>query len=1159
MGRFSQFRVVDSGETGSEEEPTLQPPAQPPNNNNTDDHHSHSSFGSEHDDGGDAKRLQPTQPATQPNEKYISPPSQHDSEEEEQQSAKEAGDAPDTPTHEATAAVAAVVPPVNSPDSRDPAHHAAPSFSAASSHQSETPSAAQVSIKTFPRNRVAQPQVAPTPPVAEEHADTPLLAGPHDVAQEKAVSRPESRRSPTASKHAKSNTATASSSSSAHSAAEADRVPSTAADAATASSPTAAAAGAARADPELVLQLSSHGSSQHGDKAPAVQEVESGEPDAVAANTAPQDAESPSQVNVEQTGAAPGDVLTEAPKKKKASAGCSFFSCSKKKKQKEEERHQQDNARAQGVQADGSSPAAEAPQKKKTSALCGIFSNKKKADKDGAANAPSAAQPADQPVDATVNDRADASPPHEGSNSELSIPVAAGAGANEDQNSASQQQQEQEGTHSKKGESELGDAATAGAVPSTPAAPPAGDGAAASSLAQEQPHSPSQAGSEAGAPDTNPVPVKTSHTASSLSFATHSDTPKKEAEAVEEGGKEEAEQADAAPATAAAAVSDGKENNTKDRHVKRVKAVVRRKRQKPEQEAVAVSAEARRAHKQQGSDSETHSSPHDAPQEAEEPQEEVREKETHGKESASAARFTPQKKVSSERAAAEVAPARTSAAHSNKRSSHPSSAKAAPTHSDPYSSYSSYSGSGSYSYSYSYSDSYTASSERNESHSPSHHSTPKKAAPAVETSGAPPPQASKKQQQQPPVQSVQPRSSAAASPLPNNNTTAIESHFTRWSVRADDLVLREEEPPASMPAYQRRILLDLRARERRDAEEAARDLRELTFRPRIHVLPGQEANRSNIIEEERSHSPMGGGCVSPSYSPASGFSDVSPRRYSIRHISPHLLEPRKAPPQPAAPSFKPEISEYARKEVATDRGVFQRLYHPDTAPTPVAAPTYSHKPEISDYAKQLYPVPRGGRLPSRNADHSNRDDSAVRRESVFDRLYRQRNSPGTSPNASPSRSAAHPPSFHPQITELARRQAEGVPKEPVGERLYRSARSPRGEDRSPYRQRQAPNDTITSNSDNNKAGRSDLINGYRTAQDGAAAAENINDHGEYDPQRDYATQREYGVGEVVPQSDRASWTSSSLSQSSFSVKGPTSVKEELRRTFSKKQAAVEAV
>ena len=140
-----------------------------------------------------------------------------------------------------------------------------------------------------------------------------------------------------------------------------------------------------------------------------------------------------------------------------------------------------------------------------------------------------------------------------------------------------------------------------------------------------------------------------------------------------------------------------------------------------------------------------------------------------------------------------------------------------------------------------------------------------------------------------------------------------------------------------------------------------------------------------------------------------------------------------------------------------------------------------------------------------------------------------------------------------------------MPKEPVGERLYRNARSPRRESSILFERNvdaAANNQTIDHHNLSN--GSSQLINGHCKHDGGGngvttAEESNINDDGEYDPQRDYATQREYGIGEVIPQVDQASWSSSSLSQSSFSVKGPTSIKEEVHRSFSVRDAAVEAV
>lgn len=1147
MGRFSQFRVAYSDDTESGDEPTLQPQAQQPSNTNGNRraNDGNSSEGSVQSGSG-AKGIQSSQLATQVNEhaahyqNYVFPPPHA------------AGEEVCASQHTPTQLVEAVVPPVSSPDPRNPGRPAAAAALSSShrSHQSETPSAAQVSINAFP-NKGMTPPAAPLAgpqPMAQENetgkADRDAEEKSRDVAShQSAFSSQPSKRKPASTRSSRST-------------AEADVPPPAPAAAGDLGSAHSSAAHAAVAESVLVTELSPQQGSEPAAEAPpstseaAAATATAAAPAASAVNASP-------QITVDldvipNPDAPEAAAAADGPRQKKVSAMCAPFSF-KKKERKGVEGQQQ-------AQASSTLP----PKQKKASAMCGFISKKeKKADKKGTEQGGAEPSSVNPPADVAVNEAtaaaAAASPSQAASDGQLSIPVAAGAGDGDEHHTESQSMH-------REGVTEETQDGVAVARPSetpteaTDAAPQANEAKNANAL--------------------------TSHTTSSLSFVINAESRNEHEEETEKAGKnaeneEVGEEGSVAPAEAAGVVAKEEGKPAKDGHVKRVKAVVRRRRQKPEDEAAAAAPAAetrKRSEKKQGG-SEAHSLPHEEAEGKKAEEGESVEKPKQASKSESAARTTPKARASVEKAsttkgAAPAPPARASVEHSSKRSSHSPSQQTSPTHS---SGYSSYSGSGSYSYSYSYSssDSCTASDERDASSTPSRHSVSnakrKAASKAHAAPVLPPPESSAVVSSQ---QFTQDTATSRRSNKPAAGAAPADGRFSRWSVRADDLVLREEEPPASMPAYQRRILLDLRARERRDAEEAARDLRELTFRPRIHSLPGQEMSRTNLIEEEeRSHSPMGGGMrgrqVSPSFSPASGFSELLPRRYSVRQVSPHLLEPRQAPEQPVLPSFKPEISEYARKEVSHDRSVFQRLYNRSNPPSPVAAPEYSHKPEISEFAKQLYPAPRGGRLPGRHTENnnnsSNNDDSANRRESVFDRLYRQRNSLGTSLNTSPSRTAVHAPSFHPQITELAQRQSEGMPKEPVGERLYRNARSPRRESSTLFERNvdaAANNQTIDHHNLSNRS--SELINGHRKHDGGGngvttAEESNINDDGEYDPQRDYATQREYGIGEVIPQIDQASWSSSSLSQSSFSVKGPTSIKEEVHRSFSARDAAVEAV
>ncbi|KPA80664.1 hypothetical protein ABB37_04848 [Leptomonas pyrrhocoris] len=1125
MDRFRHLRIVDSSDSDSEEEPTLQPHAQPPSDAARGNDPASASVGPGLE-GSNAKCSPPSPPVLQSNE-YAAPQENHafTPPPPPQPSSEKGSSTQGTPSQQA------VAPTVLSPKPHNPNQQAGETASTTSSlHRSrlsETPSAAQVSIKASSNAGMAKSPLSDVDRPAEE------LNASHDtVVEAKTGQTPPAASDKSSLQSSQSKTAPTQS---AHSAAALRDEPSSIA------ANTGAAAGS-----EVALQFSPDQNSERDNEAVAA-ETQTAATRGSAADAAPLEAGAPTPANAESNTAPAAAAATEAPRKKKASAGCGPFSSSKKKKKAEKEKAvAQANGPSPAADADEPAPATEAPRKKKTSAACGPCS-KKKADKKKVSGAGETAdeQPADQAVDVAVDAAegaaATTSPHREGSAGALSIPVAAGAELSEDPRSASQQEEPP-----KEEKSDLQHSADASA-----------EAPATSTVTgmEEVPHQPPQENeaAAAAAADPNQATAPTPQTASSLSSASRSASFKEHADGAEEEDRMkkakksgEAESAKGAVPAAATADKGGEpEKLAKGHHTKRVKAVVRRKREKPKEDVAGDTT--REDNRAKASDAKAHSTSRDAAQQPEEEKVSVKEA-TQGSKAASTSHLTSKTKASSDKLAAadSTAPDRASAKHSNKRASLPPSAKEPLKHSGSYGSHSSYSGSGSYSYFYS--NSYTGSSERDASKKgkgEQENTVLSFSAPPLASSKHAAHSAPNPQLPSPPAASALQLTQQTEGSRPQNGA---EVHFPRWSVRADDLTLREVELPATLPAYQRRILLDLRARERRDAEEAARDLQELTFRPRIHTLPGQEVYRNNLIEEDRSHSPIGGGGggggrrnESPSYS------DVSPRRYSVRHLSPRLLEPRKAPPQPALPSFTPEITEYARKEVSHDRSVFQRLYNHSSPPSPGSAPTYSHRPEISDFAKQLYPVPRGRRLPSRPNESRSRDreDSGLRRESVFDRLYRQRNSPSTSPNTSPSRSGARPPSFHPQITAMAQRQWEGVPKEPVGDRLYRNARSPRRENRSPYHR------------DNDDDSRSDLLNGHRPHDNKEV---NVNDQGEYDPQRDYATRREYGMGEaVVPQSDRTSWTSSSLSRSSFSMKGPASVKGELRRTFSEKQAAVEAV
>ncbi|KAG5474193.1 hypothetical protein CUR178_04306 [Leishmania enriettii] len=343
------------------------------------------------------------------------------------------------------------------------------------------------------------------------------------------------------------------------------------------------------------------------------------------------------------------------------------------------------------------------------------------------------------------------------------------------------------------------------------------------------------------------------------------------------------------------------------------------------------------------------------------------------------------------------------------------------------------------------------------------------------------------------------RSAHESSTLSGMRSARNASSASKQSRRPTDMFEEEEEPLLCMPAYWRRILLDLRARERRDAEEAAREWRELTFRPQIHSNPYcSYAGVEPAVMADRSHTPLSGVRESPAYSPASCFSEPSLTRYQIRRVSPRLLGPRCAPKQPAPPPFKPFISPYAKSIARPRHSVFNRLYKPRSLSPPALGEAYTHRPEITKLACQLYPnrpSEDGGTVPCRR--------------SVFDRLYHLHRSPDSSPTLPPYRRAANRPPFQPQITDMAHRQSAVLPRESFGDRLYRNGRSLRGENHAPF----------------------DTHEGFRD---------------------DSGTEHTISESEG---SDSLSWTS----QSSFAVRGPSTVSLDLDRRFSQTHAAVEAV
>ncbi|KAG5473899.1 hypothetical protein LSCM1_04534 [Leishmania martiniquensis] len=325
------------------------------------------------------------------------------------------------------------------------------------------------------------------------------------------------------------------------------------------------------------------------------------------------------------------------------------------------------------------------------------------------------------------------------------------------------------------------------------------------------------------------------------------------------------------------------------------------------------------------------------------------------------------------------------------------------------------------------------------------------------------------------------------------------SSASQQSHKPIGMFLEEEEPLLSMPAYWRRVLLDLRARERRDAEEAAREWRELTFRPQIHTSPFRNHGAPEpTVMTDRSHTPLSGVREPPAYSPASGFSESCPGRYQIRRISPRLLGPRCSPKQPAPPPFKPLISEYAKSIARPRNRVFELLYKARSSSPPALNGVYMHRPQITKLASQLYPNRR-----------SKDGNVTPYRKSVFDRLYRLRRSPDSGPTTSLSRDAAFTPSFQPQITDMAHRQSEMQPRESFGDRLYRHSRPPGGEDHAPFH--------------------------------------------EHEDFRDDSGP-EHAISEIED-----SGSSSCSSRSSFAMRSARAVPSDLDRRFSQTQAAVEAL
>ncbi|GET90542.1 hypothetical protein, conserved [Leishmania tarentolae] len=390
----------------------------------------------------------------------------------------------------------------------------------------------------------------------------------------------------------------------------------------------------------------------------------------------------------------------------------------------------------------------------------------------------------------------------------------------------------------------------------------------------------------------------------------------------------------------------------------------------------------------------------------------------------------------------------------------------------------SYTGSGSYSYSYGYSRSYSTSSSLASSlTSPSRNNSAQE---AVASDFA------------------QRESAQESSALSGVRSARGASSASKRSHKATSILLQDDELPLSMPAYRRRVLLDLRARERRDAEEAAREWRDLTFRPRIYNPYNNGFDTSLSGTADRSHSPFSESHGFPKHSSVYTFSEPSPGRYRIHRISPRLLQSRRAPQQPAPPSFKPVISQYAKDSVKPRFNVFERLYKPRSSSPPAPGDAYPHKPEISKLASELFTY-----HPSEGAN------TTPPRRSVFDRLYNMHRSRSSSPTWFPSRSAMPKPSFKPQITEMALQRSAMLPKESFGDRLYRNSRSPRCEHHSPFRT-----------------------------------------HDEF--RGDYGT-------EHVMTNERSKDGSSWSSQSSFAVRDTATVSMDLNRCFSQTQATVEGM
>lgn len=450
------------------------------------------------------------------------------------------------------------------------------------------------------------------------------------------------------------------------------------------------------------------------------------------------------------------------------------------------------------------------------------------------------------------------------------------------------------------------------------------------------------------------------------------------------------------PATAAAGSGDAEKPATKGRHVKRVKALVRRRRSNLAKGSGDSAGPA-------GSDKASDNS-------------EGEQRSAHSAE-ARVAKASEALSAPLDRAKMSSAAATSASSFKAKRPSPHSHAAVTAPDSPTHTGSGSYKGSGSYSYSYGYSSSYSASNSLAASRT------------ASSSIGS----------AQKPVASDAPRrrSAQASSARSGVRSAHVASSASKRSHKPTSILL-QEELPLSMPAYRRRVLLDLRARERRDAEEAAREWRDLTFRPQIHNPYNDCLDASPAVTTDRSHSPFSESHGFPMHFSPSGFSEPSPGCYRIRRVSPRLLQSRRAPQQPAPPPFKPVISEYAKNSVVPKFNVFTRLYKPRSSSPPAPGDTYPHKPEISKLTCELYTRRR-----------AEGDDATPPRRSVFDRLYNVRRSPSSSPTKSPSRSAMRQPPFKPQITERARRLSAMLPKEPFGDRLYRHSRLSRCVNHSP--------------------------------------------------------------------------------------------------------------